>query len=335
MIFRKITTLDIDASLEFLDVEHIVNHHYSGGFFTKNYIKPTSVQRLFLNGKSYHPRSVFKSIVFGESTRLRRLCERNVDYRDAITALQQKCYKSGINKSLVDGMIQITIDWTERFAPKVPKDKCYDNTRPSVWATSFPGIFKLSKRDRDLNPTALLAYKRPGTLAAQLTNYKSLAHGVENKIPGKSATCGRCKLCGKYGSKTMVVETTSVQSKSGDIFYLRKYLNCKDHGIYVATCRVCSSQYVGQTMTSFAERWQSHRSAWKSGVVEMDDRAALRVHFFRQHPDKKHFELPDAFSVTFIDKPRMPKDLDVLESIWISKLCANININRTILPKYR
>ena len=46
---------------------------------------------------------------------------------------------------------------------------------------------------------------------------------------------------------------------------LRRRLNCSDSGIYVATCTLCQEQYVGQTITSFATRWNAHRKVffWK------------------------------------------------------------------------
>ena len=127
---------------------------------------------------------------------------------------------------------------------------------------------------------------------------------------------------------------TYIRSEAGKLFNLSRQLTCKDHGIYAATCMICSAQYVGQTVTSFSERCGTHRSLWKSGNTENNDRAALRVHYQKKHPDAKDIDLADAYSLTFIDKPRKPKDLDVLESVWIRRLSANINICKTILPKF-
>ena len=41
-----------------------------------------------------------------------------------------------------------------------------------------------------------------------------------------------------------------------------------------------------------------------------------------------------AFEITFLQEPRNQQKLDVLESMWINKLVAEININKTILPKH-
>ena len=45
-------------------------------------------------------------------------------------------------------------------------------------------------------------------------------------------------------------------------------------------------------------------------------------------------DISDCFEVTFLQEPRNQQKLDVLESMWINKLVAEININKTILPKY-
>ena len=55
--------------LKFLDVNHIMNKKEEVGF----YVKTTAINSVYINGKSYHPRAVYKSIVFSESIRLRRL----------------------------------------------------------------------------------------------------------------------------------------------------------------------------------------------------------------------------------------------------------------------
>ena len=67
----------------------------------------------------------------------------------------------------------------------------------------------------------------------------------------------------------------------------------------------------------------------------MDDKAALKIHYSKYHLQAIGLKLTDAFTVTFVDKPNDPKKLDQLESSWISRLCANININKTMLPKFR
>ena len=39
------------------------------------------------------------------------------------------------------------------------------NKNISVWTTNFPNFLKLTKKERELNPNVLGAYKRPQTIA--------------------------------------------------------------------------------------------------------------------------------------------------------------------------
>ena len=330
LIFRSINTDDTNSSLEFLDVDHVICKSSKGGFYTTNYIKPTAVERVFLNGLSHHPRCIYKSIIFSESIRLRRLCEREEDYQNGIENLKSKCLKSCFNEKLVEDMINITKMWKERFSPPTPTNKI----KKSVWATHFPSLLRLSTKEKDLNPKALVTYKRPATISGFLTNYRELAHNTAQVSAG-SFPCNRCKLCGIGGSKKMANQSTTIRSQSGQEFRLHKRLTCRDFGIYVANCRICSAQYVGQTVQTFSERWCTHRSVWRSGKAEKSDRAALKVHYVKHHQIFRNIDLSEAFTVTFIDQPHNPKDLDVVESSWIYKLKASININRTVLPLIR
>ena len=336
LLFRRISTREDGDSLEFLDVNHIVCKNTRGGFYTKNYVKPTSVDRLFLNGMSHHPRSVFKSVVFSESTRMRRLNEREEDYREALEKLKEKCLRSGFNKNLVNDMIDLTKQWKERFSPPPsPESSITKSESRLVWTTQFPKLLKLNSKEKNLNQKAMVSYKRPLTLAGHLTNYRKVAHSSTMTHIKGSRPCNHCALCGMYGGKAMVCTTESIKSSTGKIFKINDHLTCKDFGIYVATCRLCTSQYVGHTVNNFSKRWNQHRSIWKNGCSESDDRAALRIHYAKFHPKAGSIDMADAFEVTFVDKPSNPKHLDILESSWISRLCANININKTPLPKYR
>ena len=147
LIFKRIDTSQMNKSIEFLDVDHCIDSNFPGGFYTKNYIKPTALDRVFLNGRSYHSRNIFKSIIFSEATRLRRLNEDEDCYRKAIEDLKTKCMKSGFNKNLVRDMINISKEWKDRFRPPVQKfsDKQKQKT---VWPTSFQKFLKLTTKER-------------------------------------------------------------------------------------------------------------------------------------------------------------------------------------------
>ena len=332
LTFRKISTEEPNKTLEFLDVNHIVDAQSPGGFYTCDFIKPTATNRLFLNGRSFHPMTVFKSIIFSESIRLRRLNEKDENYVNSVERLKQKCLKSGFNRKLVLKMTNITKMWTDRFAP--PKSSLKDHQRKTIWTTSFPGLLKLSTKERSLNPEACVTYRRPQTLAQQLTRYKTISYKPNTSYDGASKPCGHCSLCGKHGNHTsMVNDARTITAEGGKVFEIWTKLNCSNWGIYAAMCKICQKLYVGQTATTFSKRWSQHRTIWKRGTSETGDSAALRQHYDYHHKAEKTRTLAEAFVVTFIDRPSSGKHLDLCESAWINRLRASININKTLLPK--
>ena len=208
------------------------------------------------------------------------------------------------------------------------------------WATNFKSLLKLSETEKYLNKEAMITYKRPPALSNILINYKSISLKQETNGTGTSRNCGHCGLCGNHGKlKTnMVEETTTITRKDGKVFSLKQNLTCKDYGIYVAQCRICLSTYVGQTITPFSTRWNTHRSTWNrlvaSGKMEAkEEDHALLYHYATNHNKEfqVHKELAKSYTIIFVERTSKNK-LDTAESFWISKLKSEINIARTFLP---
>ena len=116
--------------------------YFGSCFFNKtiskerNSIKETATKILFLNGNSYHPQCIFKSIVFGESVRLRRLNETNELYLKDLERLKKKCIDSYFNKKVVEKIINLANTWTDRFGPK-PLNKNKTTDPMLIWASAF------------------------------------------------------------------------------------------------------------------------------------------------------------------------------------------------------
>ena len=132
----------MDNKLEFLDVLHVTTLNAKSGFITKKFIKSTAKNRYFLNGASHHPTSVYKSIVFGEAVRLRRLNERKSDYLKSLVNLKDKCLRSNFNQKMTKNMLEIAKHWEDRFEPKPQHHK----KNKIVWATQFTKLLQLSNQ---------------------------------------------------------------------------------------------------------------------------------------------------------------------------------------------
>lgn len=64
--FRRVSTLEKDKTLEFLDVNHVIAPTCSAGFYTTNFVKPTAVHRVFLNGSYIIPQA-FLGLLYSAS----------------------------------------------------------------------------------------------------------------------------------------------------------------------------------------------------------------------------------------------------------------------------
>ena len=140
------------------------------GFFTTSFIKEIATKRLLLNGNSYHPLCIFKSIVLSESVRLRSLNETNELYLKDLERLKKKCIDSYFNKKVVEKIINLAKTWTDRFGPK-PLNKNKTTDPMLIWASAFSNLLQLTAKEKSL-VQATVVYKRPPTLSSMLTNYK-------------------------------------------------------------------------------------------------------------------------------------------------------------------
>ena len=137
----------------------------------------------------------------------------------------------------------------------------------------------------------------------------------------------------------MVVSTNCIVTKNNARIFFFQNLSCSNYGIYAAQCLKCKHIYVGQTKNKFSVRWTSHRYFWRSNCEksQQSDKAALLIHYNTHHKDffvKNKPDISDCFNVFFLQEPLTFENLDLLESKWIRKLDAEININRTVLPKF-
>jgi len=230
----------------------------------------------------------------------------------------------------------MTSSWEERL--RAPKGEKKDD--PQVWATFFPHVINLTKRENSFNPKEMIAYKKTTTNEQLLTNYKHLALSkTREHVKGMSSPCGHCALCGNHAkhNKSLVPCVSQIMGKI-KTFPLNQKLTCANHGIYVATCVICHEQYVGQTNNKFSMRWSSHRSNSIRPNCEFDqnnkDKVALLRHFSESHGDVCKPPIHQACPVTFVEEPNSPS-LDFCVDKWYHRLDIQIIIQNMILPRVR
>jgi len=219
------------------------------------------------NQTENHTTQTFKSVVFGEATRLRRLIQRKEGYLSSLNRLKEKAILSNFPLAMTNDMIAMASNWEERL--RAPNgDKKND---PQVWATSFPHLITLTEREKKLYPKAMMTYKRPTTIGQLLTNYKHLALSkTREHAKALSGPCGHCALCGDYGkhNKSMVPCVLQIMSKT-KAFPHNQNLTCAKYGIYVATCVIFHERYVDQRQKEqifpemvIAPQWLEQNQLW-------------------------------------------------------------------------
>ena len=108
----------------------------------------------------------------------------------------------------------------------------------------------------------------------------------------------------------MVYEITIANKSTNKTYNISNKLNCRNFGIYAAIFTHCPATYVGQTITSFKDRWNAHRNSWKKniGQTNIDDRndqAALLKHYLTHHSDvlNECKNIISAWKVAFVEEP--------------------------------
>ena len=280
----------MEKEVEFLDVNHVLDSDDPAGFITRDFVKPTAVGRVFLNGSSYHPSNVFKSILKGETLRMRRLNEKQNDFQESLDRLKCKSLKSNFPKKLTNRLIENASTWIARFPPNTNNN---DYSKILPWATAHPKLLALSERQHELKQIAVVTFKKPANLSTHLIHFRKLSHGDNETLQQSplSHSCGKCSLCGNWGKfkVNMVFEEPYIENKSTKKkFALSNKLNCRNYGIYAALCNRCPAIYEGQTMTPFKDRWNKHRNDWKKhwhtrDIDDKNDDAALLKHYIIVH----------------------------------------------------
>ena len=324
--FKKVSNTEEGKELEFLDILHKIKSSEKNGFKTVNHIKPTAKSAKFLNGDPYHPAHVFRGIILSEANRLKKLNEKDKDYEEALINLKIKCIRSNFSRKLIKN----TFNELENFFTKDTKTKNKkqeEHSEKVTWATSFKQFINFNKDEQSKNTELLrLTYKRPKTLRNILTNKNNFIKKEKNK----TAECGKCALCGNFGNynKSMVNNKKTIQN-----IKIKQNLNCKNHGIYAASCNICNDLYIGQTMNNFTKRWNAHRNIWKNNKTksnhEIKDQFALIIHYKKFHKDNIPQEIENAYTVQFLESP-IRTNLDYTEQWWIKKTKAKINLNSVI-----
>ena len=112
----------------------------------------------------------------------------------------------------------------------------------------------------------------------------------------------------------MVPFTDKIVSSSGKTFFLTENLISADYGVNVATCKLCSEQYVEQLINKFFETSTTDRNHESLNTQQQNGNAAPLFHCSNYHHDHTNVQLLDCCEITYVFKPYDTGISDVFES---------------------
>ena len=327
---------------QFLDIQY----KFVGGRLTTDlFRKPTDANR-YLEFSSFHPRHTFRSIVFSQALRYRRIINDDVLLDERLAELQLFFERSSYPTDMVREVISDV-----RSIPRTLQYKAKDQGPPSFtpWIVTFGAGYEETKEkakeasniisnsrtwsseNPERIPKLQVVTRRAPNLKDTLFKRKKLALGSESRTtdpctkPGEKKKGRPCQTCHLVSGNSMVSNNGhSVRTQGG---------NCKTRNIvYGATCKLCTvnNVYVGKTVTSLSQRVNGHRSKYyeileasSKGNVEshrdFDDENVLGAHLFSVHNLRERSDFNESFHFDILCSTS-PDNIRKSEQFYINKL---------------
>ena len=297
-----------------LDIEIFVDN---AKFLAREHRKETACNSYVKFG-SAHPKHCFKGIVKSQMYRLRRLCSRDSDFKDAISKLRERCINSGYHEELVNEILA-QADTLDRVLTPRNKNDADDKLHKIRWVILSDTSYEkcIHQFTTKLNPTLkehgvkLEIVKSTGSSIGQLL----FNNGVKSTV---SHTCasGNCVIC----TKRLRPDTSEVFSPTtGRKYHIDPNLNCDNGGIYKVACQ-CLSVYTGKTTTYFGNRFNEHFDpSKKSSILDHTKVCAIG-------------KSQENFNIQFLENvySRGKYTLSEREYLWNERMRGIINIQKTL-----
>ena len=287
---------------QFLDFVYKVE---GGKLTTDLYRKKTDANR-YLEFSSYHPRHTFRSIVYSQALRYRRLINDDEILSGRLEELICFFVDSSYPKRMVEEIVQ---EVKQKSRELGYRDRPDAEKKTTPWIITFGAGYDESKKKADeLNrilensntwkglpsneiPRLQIVTRRGPNTKDTLFRRRALAIGSKSKAtvpctrPGEAKAGPRCQTCQLVsGTDSVTNNNHTIKSAGG---------NCTSNNIvYAARCKLCTtnSVYVGKTVTPLRQRVNGHRNKFHKlvktpnpSVSEITDENILGAHLYFDH----------------------------------------------------
>ena len=312
---------------QFLDIRFkFVNYALTTDIFRKE----TDANRyLFYN--SFHPRHMFRSIVYSQAIRYRRIINCDSLLRQRLDELSMFFVNSGYPSQFVHSIFDDVLLKPRSLNYNSKKDKNF----VVPWIVTYgPGFEESKKCAKEVNEMLKLSDTWKDDEKKVLQVVPRRAPNLEDILFKRKATALFCTSelgthkCGsKHGCQTclLVSNTTYLHHKNNK--FKTAGGDCKSFNlIYCFQCKLCEMLYVGKTTDSLHERVNGHRSKFYGVLTRgakaedfVDDEQILGIHLVHGHGMKSR----DDFNVSYklhILAYSNPSSIRSSEQFWIDKL---------------
>ena len=312
--------------INFLDM---TVHKTNGRLLTDLYCKPTDGHQ-YLHSKSCHPFHLKKSIVYGLTLRLKRLCSLEGDFQRHLESLKQWFLGRGYSEKLIQEQTSKVIPMQRDALLNVEEDNDQDTYVPPLVITYHPALNDVSRilnrhfgilmetedLKRVFSKRPLVSFRTGKTLRKELVRAK--VYQASKEVLGCRG-CGnsRCEVC-------LNMQSTREFSGDNGNYKIRYDFDCNSQCVvYLIRCKICNARYVGQTNKKFRLRWNNYRQNQRWAASGLDHKQP----FFHAHwLDENHNGLEADAEVTIIDRTE-PSDPTKRERFWINKLGTSLNVD--------
>ena len=228
---------------------------------------------IYLN--SYHPSHTFRSVVYCQGMRYRRIINNDSLLKDRLAQLKTFFIRSGYPVQLVSSILD---DVAKK--PRILDYVSRDNSKPFItpWVVTYgPGYDETKQKEKDINELLSLSGtwketegrkivqvvpRRGKNLKDLLFRRKSIALTPEFSGTYSCEATG-CQTCG------LVSNTDSLHHRNAD--FVTAGGCCKScNVIYCFQCKLCEILYVGKTSDPLHVRVNGHRSKFYEVLGKSD-----------------------------------------------------------------
>ena len=314
----KFTSEYSKDSVNFLDVQVL---RRGDKLVTDLFVKETD-RHQYLDPSSCHPIHCINSIPYSQALRLNRICSENSLFDKRCNELESWLLNRGYNDRLVREKILIARrqsrdDLLYREKPARKSKLVFNITyhpsfnRLSAVLRKIQIILACDKEHQNVFPDIpILGFRKGKSLKDMLVRAKVPKSA---NIEGTSEGCQgkRCGVC------PFIKSTSEFQDKKGKQYTIRNNkLTCNSTNVvYLLSCKVCKSQYVGSCTTKFRLRFNNYKSCHKRHKNSSVPQQQLHNHF--DEPGHSGFE---DWEFTLIDQGRDLESVRKSERFWQYKL---------------